>query len=126
MEESSRSSRQNRLSGFEASASADALWAGLPVVTCLGNSFPGRVAASLLHAIGLPELVTASLAEYEALALKLARNRDWLAAIRTRLLRNRDTEPPFDTAGITRDLETAYTTMWERMQRGEPPESFSV
>ncbi len=60
---------------------SDALWAGLPVVTCLGNSFPGRVAASLLHATGLPELVTASLAEYEALALKLARNRDWLAAI---------------------------------------------
>lgn len=95
-------------------------------MTCLGDSFPGRVAASLLHAIGLPELVTASLAEYEALALKLARNPDWLAAIRTRLLRNRDTEPPFDTARITRDLETAYTTMWERTQRGEPPESFSV
>src|SRR5271169_4298887 len=105
---------------------SDALWAGLPVVTCSGDSFPGRVAASLLHAIGLPELVTASLAEYEALALKLARNPDWLAAIRTKLLRNRDTEPPFDTARITRDLETAYTTMWKRMQRGEPPESLSV
>jgi predicted O-linked N-acetylglucosamine transferase (SPINDLY family) len=105
---------------------SDALWAGLPVVTCLGNSFPGRVAASLLHAIGLPDLVTASLAEYEALALKLALDRDRLAAIRTRLIRNRDTEPPFDTARITRDLETAYMTMWERTQRGEPPESFSV
>jgi protein O-GlcNAc transferase len=105
---------------------SDALWAGLPVVTCLGNSFPGRVAASLLHAIGLPDLVTASLAEYEALALKLALDRKRLAAIRTRLIRNRDTEPPFDTARITRDLETAYMTMWERTQRGEPPESFSV
>jgi len=105
---------------------SDALWAGLPVVTCLGNSFPGRVAASLLHAIGLPELVTSSPAEYETLALKLARNPDWLAAIRTRLIRNRDTEPPFDTARITRDLETAYMTMWERTQRDEPPESFSV
>jgi protein O-GlcNAc transferase len=105
---------------------SDALWAGLPVVTCLGDSFPGRVAASLLHAIGLPELVTASLADYEALALRLARNPDWLAAIRTRLLRNRDTEPLFDTARITRDLETAYMTMWKRTQRGEPPGSFSV
>ena len=105
---------------------SDALWAGLPVVTCLGDSFPGRVAASLLHAIGLPELVTASLAEYEALALQLAQDPERLAAIRTRLVRNRDTEPPFDTSRITRDLETAYTTMWERTQRGEPPESFSV
>jgi protein O-GlcNAc transferase len=105
---------------------SDALWAGLPVVTCLGNSFSGRVAASLLHAIGLPELVTASLAEYEALALKLAQDPDRLAAIRTKLISNRDTEPPFDTAGITSDLETAYMTMWERAQRGEPPESFSV
>jgi protein O-GlcNAc transferase len=105
---------------------SDALWAGLPVVTCLGNSFPGRVAASLLHAAGLSELVTASLAEYEALALQLAQDPDRLAAIRSRLIHNRDTEPVFDTARITRDLETAYMTMWERTQRGEPPERFSV
>jgi predicted O-linked N-acetylglucosamine transferase (SPINDLY family) len=105
---------------------SDALWAGLPVVTCLGNSFPGRVAASLLHAIGLSELVTASLREYKALALQLAQDPERLAAIRTRLIHNRDTKPPFDTARITRDLETAYITMWERTQRGELPESFSV
>lgn len=105
---------------------SDALWAGLPVVTCLGNSFPGRVAASLLHAIGLPELVTASLPEYEALALQLAQDPERLAAVRTRLIHNRDTEAAFDTARITRDLETAYMTMRERTLRGEPPESFSV
>ena len=111
---------------YNAHATAcDALWAGLPVLTCLGNTFPGRVAASLLHAIGLPELVTSSLAEYEELALALARNPERLAAIKAKLMRNRDTEPLFDTARFTRDLESAYTTMWERTQRGEPPETLS-
>jgi predicted O-linked N-acetylglucosamine transferase (SPINDLY family) len=112
---------------YNAHATAcDALWAGLPVLTCLGNTFAGRVAASVLHAIGLPELVTSSLAEYEELALALARDPERLAAIRAKLMRNRDTEPLFDTARFTRDLETAYTMMWERTQRGEPPKSFSV
>ena len=112
---------------YNAHATAsDALWAGLPVVTCMGNTFAGRVAASLLRAIGLPELVTSSLAEYEELALVLARDRERLAAIKGKLMRNRNAEPLFDTARFTRDLETAYTTMWERTQRGEPPESFSV
>jgi protein O-GlcNAc transferase len=105
---------------------SDALWAGLPVLTCLGNSFPGRVAASLLRAIGLPELVTASLNEYEALARTLAQDPARLTAIRQKLARNRDTAPLFDTARTTRDLETAYAIMWERAQRGEPPEPFSV
>ena len=99
---------------------------GLPVVTCTGKAFAGRVGASLLHAIGLPELVTSSLAEYEELALSLARNPQRLAAIRARLTRNCDTEPLFDTARFTRNLETAYTTMWERQQRGLPPTSFAV
>ena len=105
---------------------SDALWAGLPVLTCLGNSFPARVAASLLNAIGLRELVTSSLAEYEALALGLARDPERLAAIKAKLMRNRDTEPLFDTPRFTRNLETAYTMMWERAQRGEPPMSFAV
>jgi protein O-GlcNAc transferase len=104
----------------------DALWAGLPVLTCMGKTFPGRVGASLLRALGLPELVTTSLAEYEELALALARDPARLGAIKAKLMRNRDTEPLFDTARFTRDLETAYTMMWERAERGEPAESFSV
>jgi predicted O-linked N-acetylglucosamine transferase (SPINDLY family) len=112
---------------YNAHATAcDALWAGLPVLTCTGNSFPARVGASLLHAIGLPELVTSSLAEYEELALALARNPERLAGIKAKLMRNRDTEPLFDTARFTRDLESAYTAMWERQQAGLPPTSFAV
>jgi protein O-GlcNAc transferase len=105
---------------------SDALWVGLPVLTCMGNTFAGRVAASLLRAVGLPELVTTSLAEYEELALALAQDPGRLAAIRTKLMHHRGTEPLFDTPRSTRDLETAYTMMRERTQRGEPPESFSV
>jgi predicted O-linked N-acetylglucosamine transferase (SPINDLY family) len=105
---------------------SDALWAGLPVVTVLGGSFAGRVAASLLSAIGLPELVTHSLAEYQALALKLARDPRALAALKEKLRRNRDTEALFDTARITRSLEAAYASMWQRYQCGEPPQTFAV
>jgi predicted O-linked N-acetylglucosamine transferase (SPINDLY family) len=112
---------------YNAHATAcDALWAGLPVLTCPGNTFPARVAASLLHAVGLPELVTASLAEYEELARTLAQDPKRLAAIKAKLMRNRDTEPLFDTARFTRYLESAYTTMWERQQANLPPESFVV
>ncbi|HET9404972.1 MAG TPA: tetratricopeptide repeat protein [Burkholderiales bacterium] len=105
---------------------SDALWAGLPVLTCLGTTFAGRVAASLLHAIGLNELVTHSLEEYEALALELAANRKRLDDIRSRLAANRATHPLFDTDRFRRHIEAAYTKMWERHQRGEPPASFSV
>jgi protein O-GlcNAc transferase len=105
---------------------SDALWAGLPVLTCMGNTFAGRVGASLLQAIGLPELVAPSLAGYEAIALGLARDPKALARVRTKLVSNRSTQPLFDTARITRNLETAYTTMWERTRRDEPPESFIV
>ncbi|MGC2076418.1 MAG: nucleotidyltransferase family protein [Xanthobacteraceae bacterium] len=112
---------------FNAHASAnDALWAGLPVLTCMGNTAFARVAASQLHAIGLPELVTSSLAEYEALALALAHDPERLTAVRAKLDRNRRTEPLFDTAQITRNLESAYTIMWDRTQRHEAPGSFSV
>jgi predicted O-linked N-acetylglucosamine transferase (SPINDLY family) len=105
---------------------ADALWVGLPVVTCLGNTYPARVAASLLGAVGVPELVTRSLAEYEALALALAQDRERLTAIRARLATNRATAPLFDTARYTRNLEAAYVTMWQRQQSGLSAESFAV
>ncbi len=105
---------------------SDALWAGLPVVTCLGATFAGRVAGSLLNAVGLPELIAHSLKEYEALALKLARDKKALAKIRSKLARNRKTCPLFDTDRFRRHIEAAYTTMWERYQRGEPPVSFAV
>jgi protein O-GlcNAc transferase len=105
---------------------SDALWAGLPVVTCLGETFAGRVAASLLKAIGLPELVTTSLADYEALALKLAREPAMLAALKEQLARNCNDYPLFDTPRFTRNLEAAYVTMWQRYQRGEAPEAFTV
>ncbi len=108
------------------STAGEALWAGLPLLTCLGQSFQGRVAASLLHAIGLPELITISLADYEKRALELARDPHALAAIRQKLARNRGCAPLFDTAGFTRDLERVYAAMWERQGLGLPPESFSV
>ena len=100
--------------------------AGLPVLTCLGTTFAGRVAASLLNAIGLNELITHSLEEYEALALQLATNLKHLADIKSKLARNRSTFPLFNTDRLRRHIEAAYTTMWERYQRGEPPESFAV
>jgi predicted O-linked N-acetylglucosamine transferase (SPINDLY family) len=107
-------------------AASDALWVGLPVLTCAGDSFVGRVAASLLDAVGLPDLVTRGLDEYEALALKLANERDLVAAIRQRLHRNRDTSPLFDTERLSRHIESAYLTMLEILRRGEPPRGFAV
>lgn len=105
---------------------SDALWAGLPLLTCLGGAFAGRVAASLLKAVGLPELVTTSLPEYEALALALAREPHRLNALRERLARQREHAPLFDSARYTRDLETAYATMHDRAQRGLAAASFAV
>jgi predicted O-linked N-acetylglucosamine transferase (SPINDLY family) len=105
---------------------SDALWAGLPLLTCRGNSFPGRVAASLLHAIGLPELVTASLEDYQALALRLAGDPGLLAAIRQKLADNRLSTALFDTDRFRRHIESAYTGMWEIAERGESPRGFSV
>jgi protein O-GlcNAc transferase len=107
-------------------SASDALWVGLPVLTCPGNTFAGRVAAGLLYAAGLPELVTASLVEYQELALALAGAPERLAAIKEKLKRNRDSHPLFDTMRFTRDLEHAYTIMWERQQRGLLATSFTV
>jgi predicted O-linked N-acetylglucosamine transferase (SPINDLY family) len=107
-------------------AASDALWVGLPVLTCMGESFVGRVAASLLSAVGLPELVTRSLDEYEALASKLATDPALIASIRKKLDGNRKTCPLFDTDRLRRDIERAYVTMWDIARRGEPPRSFAV
>lgn len=105
---------------------SDALWTGLPVLTCTGETFAGRVAASVLFAVGLPDLITSSLSSYETLALKLARDPAALSAVRAKLTADRDVAPLFDTKRFTRDLEFALTTMWERAQRGMPAESFAV
>ena len=105
---------------------SDALWVGLPVLTCKGEAFAGRVAASLLHAVGIPELITSNLEDYQTLALKLARDPALLAEIKAKLVRNRDTCPLFNTERFARHIEAAYTTMWETWQRGEVPKSFSV
>ena len=101
---------------------SDALWAGLPVLTCMGESFAGRVAASLLSAIDLPELITHSQADYEALAIALASQPEKLAAIKTRLAQNRLHTPLFDTARFTRDIEALYTRIHERQLAGLPPQ----
>jgi predicted O-linked N-acetylglucosamine transferase (SPINDLY family) len=95
----------------------DALLAGLPVVTCAGQTLVSRIAGSQLHAIGLPELVTHSLAEYEALALRLAREPRTLAALRARLAANRHTHPLFDMARYTRDFEALLLHTWDERHR---------
>jgi protein O-GlcNAc transferase len=105
---------------------SDALWAGLPLLTCQGSTFAGRVAASLLHAVGLPDLVTTSLDEYETLALELASEPVLLGALKAKLAVHRRTHALFDTARFCRGIEAAYATMDERHQRGEPPEGFAV
>jgi predicted O-linked N-acetylglucosamine transferase (SPINDLY family) len=105
---------------------SDALWTGLPVLTCRGSTFAGRVAASLLQAVGLPELVTENLRDYEALALELARDAAELAAIRSRLAQKRATCSLFDTDLHRRNIEAAYQGMWTRWQNGQAPESFDI
>jgi predicted O-linked N-acetylglucosamine transferase (SPINDLY family) len=105
---------------------SDALWGGLPVLTCLGPTFAGRVGASLLNAVGLPELVTSTLADYEALAVRLARDPNALASLRQRLDSNRQTSALFDTKRFCRNIEAAYATMFEIAARGEAPRSFAV
>lgn len=105
---------------------SDALWAGVPVVTCAGKVFAARMSGSLLHALGLPELVSSSLEEYERLALQLARNPARLAALRAALVQQRRSSPLFDTERFCRHLEAAYATMVERQRSGLAPASFRV
>jgi protein O-GlcNAc transferase len=108
---------------------SDALWGGLPLLTCVGTTFAGRVAGSLLAAAGLPELATRDLPAYEAMALALARDPARLGALRAKLAGpagERARLPLFDTERFRRGLEAAYTAMWDRAQRGEPAAGFAV
>jgi predicted O-linked N-acetylglucosamine transferase (SPINDLY family) len=105
---------------------SDALWAGLPVLTLMTQTFAGRVAASLLNAVGLPELVTTSQRDYEATAIELATNPPRLASFTAKLGANRRTAPLFDTASFTAHLERAYTQIFERHQAGQPPADVAV
>jgi predicted O-linked N-acetylglucosamine transferase (SPINDLY family) len=112
---------------FNAGTTAsDALWAGVPVLTCAGEAFASRMAGSLLNAAGLPELITRNLDDYEARALQLATGPAALAEIRAKLARNRSACPLFDTDRFRRHIEKAYIRMWERHQRGEPPASMVI
>ena len=99
---------------------SDALWAGLPVLTCLGETFAGRVAASLLNAIGLSELITTTLEAYEPMAIELATHPEKLAIIKRKLAENRLTTALFDTKLFTKHIEAAYTAMYERHRGGLP------
>jgi protein O-GlcNAc transferase len=103
-----------------------ALWAGLPVLTILGETFAGRVAASLLTAIGLPELIAPAADAYEARAVELATSPDRLHALKTKLEANRLTTPLFDTARFTRHIEAAYTAMHVRVQAGLAPANIHI
>ncbi|MGV0961119.1 MAG: tetratricopeptide repeat protein [Limnohabitans sp.] len=105
---------------------SDALWAGLPMVTFAGETFPARVAASLLHAIGLPELVTHSLKDYEQLALSLASSPEQIKALKIRLSQNRLSSSLFDGKRMARDMEQAYQKMVARFNEGLPPATIDL
>jgi len=106
--------------------SSDALRMGLPVLTCLGKSFASRVAASLLNAVGLPELITTSQKEYEALAIELATNPKKLKAIKDKLAKNLPSAPLYDTPAFTKHLESAYKTMFNKYYEGLEPDHIYV
>jgi len=103
---------------------SDALWAGVPLITRRGTAFPGRVAASLLTAAGLPELVTGSAADFEALAIKLASDPKALNKVKTKLAKNK--AKLFDTDLFRRNIEAGYEQMWQRWLAGEKPKGFAV
>ena len=105
---------------------SDALWAGLPVLTCTGNTFASRVAGSVLTAAGMPELVTYTLEAYEALALRLAGNPGELANLREKLARNRMSTPLFDTPSFVRHLEALYLRMWGNYLAGNAPRAIEL
>jgi predicted O-linked N-acetylglucosamine transferase (SPINDLY family) len=105
---------------------SDALWAGLPVLTLRGKSFAGRVGASLLTAAGLPELITETQSDYEALALRLATDGAVLKGLRARLQQDRGTCELFDTDLFRRRLESAYEQMWRQWLAGDAPQAFAV
>ncbi len=100
---------------------SDALWAGLPLLTCRGETFAGRVAASLLQNLGVPELIAAKRDDYERMAIELAENPERLSSIREKLSANRLNMPAFDTRRLARDIETAFRKMAERARAGLAP-----
>jgi predicted O-linked N-acetylglucosamine transferase (SPINDLY family) len=105
---------------------SDALWVGCPMLTLTGNTFPSRVAGSLLRTIGLSELITTSPAAYQELALRLARDPTLLAELRSRLETNRLTCGLFDAERFARNIERAFLTMWKRHCSEESPRAFAV
>jgi protein O-GlcNAc transferase len=105
---------------------SDALWAGLPLLTCSGETFVSRVAGSLLHSIGLPQLAVSDLRDYEMLALRLAQDVRELLELRQHLERNRLTCALFDSRRFTANLERAYQTMWQRYLDAEPPQELDI
>jgi len=105
---------------------SDALWAGLPVLTCRGHTFAGSVAASLLNAIDLPELIAATPEIYERMAIDFAMHPEKLAVIKHKLAENRLTAPLFDTELFTKHIEAAYTAMYQRHQAGLAPDAIVV
>ncbi len=104
----------------------DALWMGVPVVTRIGATFPARVAASVLQAIGAPELVTTNVEDYEALAIALATDAERLAALKRKLADNRAATPLFDIACYTKNLEAAYAAMHARRVQGLAPDDIAL
>jgi protein O-GlcNAc transferase len=108
------------------SSASDALWAGLPVLTCEGQAFAGRVGSSLLHAMGMPELITNSLEDYEAMALKLATTPELLEELCQKLARNRDTTPLFDAKRFCTHIEAAYKAMYDNWCEEKIPGSIKV
>jgi protein O-GlcNAc transferase len=105
---------------------SDCLWAGVPVLTLKGKHFTSRVSASLLTAIGLPELITNNIVEYEKLAIYLATNPNKLHAIRTKIYANRITQPLFNTKLFVKNLETAYLKIWRLYKNGQKPEQVTI
>jgi len=108
------------------SIASDAMWVGLPVLTCKGHAFPGRVCASLIHTAGMDELICEDITQFEDLAVALAKDPERLTALRKRLETEGRQSPLFQTEAYTRDLETAYTTMFERAQKRLPSEYIEV
>jgi len=105
---------------------SDSLWAGLPVLTCAGESFASRVAASLLTVLGMPELITTSFEQYEELAVELATHTQQLSRLREKLHHQRLTSPLFDTKIFTKHLESAYRAIYERLQANLPPANIAI
>ena len=105
---------------------SDALWAGVPVITLKGGHFASRVSASILTAVGLPELIKNELWEYESLAVELANSPERLLSIRKKIEKNRLEEPLFDTMRFVRNLERAYQEMMGIFQVGDEPREISV